>query len=278
MFRRFLACFVSLGLALLPRAARAQTDPPPALSATPPPAPAVSPPVVQGNTDVPYPSGAQGDATVVLVLDIDRDGHVSNAIVSEGSEPFAEQARHAVLGWTFTPALRGTKPVGARIRARVEFHQDPASAPTAASSPNAPPAPGAQPGSTPDATSPASASGAAAAEPAVEITVLGVRHEIGETKLSAADVREMPGAFGDPFRAIEALPSVVPMVSGLPFFYIRGAPPTNNSYLLDGIRVPLLFHVGIGEGVIHPALIDRVDFYPGAAPAFRPYSAGAAPG
>ena len=94
-----------------------------------------------------------------------------------------------------------------------------------------------------------------------------MRHEIGETTLSATDVREMPGAFGNPFRAIEALPGVVPVVSGLPFFYIRGAPPNDNAYYVDGIRVPLLFHVGIGEGVIHPALIDRVDFYPGAAPA-----------
>ncbi len=107
------------------------------------------------------------------------------------------------------------------------------------------------------------------------MSVLGERHEIGETTLSATDVREMPGAFGDPFRAIEALPGVIPVVSGLPYFYIRGAPPTNNAYLVDGIRVPLLFHVGIAEGVIHPALIDHVDLYPGAAPAAYGHSAGA---
>ena len=85
----------------------------------------------------------------------------------------------------------------------------------------------------------------------------------------------MPGAFGDPFRAIEALPGVTPVVSGLPYFYIRGAPPNDNGYFVDGIRVPLLFHVGIGAGVIHPALIDRVDFFPGAAPAAYGGSAGA---
>ncbi len=85
----------------------------------------------------------------------------------------------------------------------------------------------------------------------------------------------MPGAFGDPFRAIEALPGVTPVISGLPFFYIRGAPPNDNAYFVDGIRVPLLFHVGIGEGVIHPALIDHVDFYPGGAPAAYGGSAGA---
>jgi hypothetical protein len=85
----------------------------------------------------------------------------------------------------------------------------------------------------------------------------------------------MPGAFGDPFRAIEALPGVTPLVSGIPYFYIRGAPPNDNGFFVDGIRVPLLFHVGIGEGVIHPGLLDHVDFYPGAPPAsFGGYAGG----
>lgn len=248
--RAFVA-FVSLALWAHPSPAVAQV--------------AVSPPVVQSNTDVPYPEGAQGDSAVVLLLEIDPAGNVSSAIVEEGREPFAEQARRAVLQWRFTPAARGAKPVAARIRARVDFHQE---APTPASAAPTPPSSQDEP--------PRSAPGAPGApEPPVEITVLGVRREIGETTLSAADVRQMPGAFGDPFRAIEALPSVTPMLSGLPFFYIRGAPPTNNSYLLDGIRVPSLFHVGIGEGVIHPALIDRVDFYPGSAPAEYGRTAGA---
>jgi hypothetical protein len=126
------------------------------------------------------------------------------------------------------------------------------------------------PPGTPDAVAPPPADG-----DAQEIEVRGPRHEVGGTTVSAQDVREMPGAFGDPFRAIEALPGVTPIVSGLPFFYIRGAPPTNNAYLVDGIRVPLLFHVGIGEAVIHPALIDHVDFYPGAPPASLGRAAGA---
>jgi hypothetical protein len=38
-------------------------------------------------------------------------------------------------------------------------------------------------------------------------------------------------------------------------------------YYLDGVRVPYLFHVGLGPSVIHPALVDRVDLYPGGYPA-----------
>jgi hypothetical protein len=44
---------------------------------------------------------------------------------------------------------------------------------------------------------------------------------------------------------------------------------------VDGVRVPFLFHVGIGEAVIHPALVDHVDFFPSAAPAAYGGVAGA---
>ena len=89
-----------------------------------PPAPALRPPVAQGSTDVPYPPGAQGDAAVLLELVVDEDGYVTSALVVEGAAPFAEQARRAVLAWRFAPARRGDTPVAAKIRARVEFHQD----------------------------------------------------------------------------------------------------------------------------------------------------------
>jgi hypothetical protein len=52
----------------------------------------------------------------------------------------------------------------------------------------------------------------------------------------------------------------------VPFFYVRGAPPGNVGYYLDGIRLPLLYHVGLGPSVVHPAMVARVDLYPGAYP------------
>ena len=255
----------------------------------------LTPPVATGSTDVPYPPNATGDAVVLIELVVETDGTVSSAQVIEGAEPFAEQARSAVLTWRFVPARRGDTPVAARIRARVEFHQDKAqdaSAPDGAPVPGTAavagtPAPGAAAPSPPpagpmstqaasqSATTKAPAQTMPVPETPLDVTVRGTRHEIGQTTLSAADVREMPGAFGDPFRAIEALPGVIPIVSGLPYFYIRGAPPNDTGYFIDGVRVPFLFHVGIGEGVIHPALVDRVDLYPGAPPAAYGGYAGA---
>jgi TonB family protein len=213
------------------------------------------PPVARGSIDVAYPPGAEGDAVVLVDVVVETDGTVSDAVVVNGVAPFDEQARRAVLGWRFAPARRGDTPVRARIRARIVFrYEEPPEAPNPA----------------PVSPSPSSRSAASAPPPpdaVAEVVVLGARREIGQATLSSDEVREMPGAFGDPFRAIDALPGVVPAISGIPYFFIRGAPPTNNGYYVDGIRVPLLFHLGIGAGVLHPGLVERIDFHPGAAPA-----------
>ena len=66
-------------------------------------------------------------------------------------------------------------------------------------------------------------------EEVAEVLVLGKRSEPNTRTFTRAEVRQLPGAFGDPFRAIEALPGVTPIASGIPFFYVRGAPPGNFS-------------------------------------------------
>ncbi len=246
--------------------------------------------MAEGGTPVPYPQGAKGDASVLLELVVEADGSVSSADVVEGEPPFAEQARRAALGWRFVPAQRDHTAVAARIRVRIELHQPRPTGSDGAPStePALAPAPATQPGSTPAAGPPAAPAQPAALVPSATVPQGAVepeptfgaiarehRRDPGQTTLSAADVRELPGAFGDPFRAIEPLPGVMPVVSGLPYFYVRGAPPNDNAYFVDGVRVPLLFHIGIGEGVIHPSLIDRVDFYPSVAPAAYGGSAGA---
>lgn len=101
-----------------------------------------------------------------------------------------------------------------------------------------------------------------------EVEVKGRRtQKAGQTVMTGDEVRQVPGAFGDHFRAVEALPGVTPIASGVPFFFIRGAPPGNNGYYLDGVRIPVLYHVGLGPSVVHPGLVRRVDFYPGGYPA-----------
>ena len=59
------------------------------------------------------------------------------------------------------------------------------------------------------------------------------------------------------------LPGVAQPITLLPVYVIRGSSPGTNGFFLDGMRVPQLFHWVVGGGVVHPRLIDRLDFYPG---------------
>lgn len=101
----------------------------------------------------------------------------------------------------------------------------------------------------------------------IEVVTEDATQDPGQATLEREEIRRLPGALGDPFRAIEALPGLTPTVSGLPFFFVRGAPPGNVGYFLDGVSMPLLFHALGGPAVVHPAIIEQVDVHRGAAPA-----------
>lgn len=109
--------------------------------------------------------------------------------------------------------------------------------------------------------------GAARADDVQTVQVLAPHRDVGETSVRREDTRDLPGTFGDPTRFAETLPGVVPTASGLQAFFVRGAPPTATGYFVDGVPVPALYHVGFGPSVVHPGLIDHVDFYQGAPPA-----------
>ena len=89
---------------------------------------------------------------------------------------------------------------------------------------------------------------------------------ISSTTLRDDEIHALPGTFGDPFRVVKSLPGAAQVAGFLPYVVVRGAAPGNTGYFLDGVRVPILFHVAIGPSVIHPYFIDQVDFYPGGAP------------
>jgi TonB-dependent Receptor Plug Domain/Gram-negative bacterial TonB protein C-terminal len=238
---------------------------------------AATPPQIEPPKPVDTPTPLAPAGTILapsFVVDavVTKEGVVTSAQVIEGDPTLAAMAEAAVLTWTFAPALRDGTPVAAKIRLRVELRLQPNPEPPPpppsppawnATEPASPVAPGppANPPTGPVKPVPA---------PAVEVedvTVHGTRPLAPHVVILAAEIREMPGAFGDAFRAIEALPGVTPVLSGVPYFIIRGAPPGNTGFFLDGVRVPSLFHFAIGEAVVHPALVQSVDLYSGAYPA-----------
>jgi hypothetical protein len=166
----------------------------------------------------------------------------------------------ALLESEFAPATLEGVPRAARVSLRMGLA--PASAPTPGSSPSEP---------TPAAPSP----------PAVPVAVplpadvsedygaqaLVTRPNPTAHALTLEQMREVPGTQGDPFRVLDALPGVVPVMTGLPYVYVRGAPPAATAYFYDDIQLPALFHLGLGPAVVHSAMVGPIDFYPGVAPA-----------
>jgi TonB family protein len=218
----------------------------------------IVPPQLTAEPEVNYPAGATGDAVVTLTLTVNADGGVREAHATSGEEPFESAAVDAAQSFHFEPATRDGRAVAATIRFEINFH---------APLPGPPANPSEGPSPAPGTPSPAGVGVAPVPLKPIEVTVQGDRLAPSVSSFSRGEVRQLPGAFGDPFRAVEALPGVTPIASGLPFFYVRGAPPGNVGYFLDGIRVPYLYHVGLGPSVVHPGLVERVDLYPGGYPA-----------
>jgi TonB family protein len=92
------------------------------------------------------------------------------------------------------------------------------------------------------------------------------RTEVSRITLRDAELREIPGTMGDPFRVVMLMPGVGSMLSGISYPVVRGSQPAATGYFLDGIRVPILFHLFLGPAVIHPDFIDTIDFFAGNPP------------
>jgi len=92
------------------------------------------------------------------------------------------------------------------------------------------------------------------------------RTEVSRITLHEAELREVPGTMGDPFRVVMLLPGVSSVVSGLAYPVVRGSMPAATGYFIDSIRVPILFHLLLGPAVIHPDFIETIDFFAGAPP------------
>lgn len=78
-----------------------------------------------------------------------------------------------------------------------------------------------------------------------ETVVRGDREkkEVIRHTLERQELQKIPGTFGDPIRVLQNLPGVAraPYVSGQ--LIVRGASPSQTDTLMDGVSIPLLYHL-----------------------------------
>lgn len=87
---------------------------------------------------------------------------------------------------------------------------------------------------------------------------------VSKTVMTREELREIPGAGGDPIKALQALPGVAMGgdASGDPA--IRGSSPEDNAYYVDGVPVGYLFHFGGLVSVLPTNVVDSFNLYSAA--------------
>ncbi len=85
----------------------------------------------------------------------------------------------------------------------------------------------------------------------------------GTTSLDAQTARSSAGALGEPLRALALLPGVTTSVAAIGYPIIRGSLPGESRYTFDGIELPLLYHLGFGNQVVHPSFLADLELRAG---------------
>jgi TonB family protein len=87
--------------------------------------------------------------------------------------------------------------------------------------------------------------------------------EVTERTLTMTEVRKVPGTFGDPVKVIQTLPGAARSPFGTGLLIIRGANPEDTAVYVDGIRIPIIYHLTGTTSVLNPDAVQAVDYLPG---------------
>lgn len=86
---------------------------------------------------------------------------------------------------------------------------------------------------------------------------------VGRTSLADAEIYEVPGTLGDPIRVVMLMPGVSTGTTGIGYPIVRGVLPGDSRYEVDGIQVPMLYHLILGNAVVNPRFTTGITFQPG---------------
>lgn len=246
-----------MALLLLPCLANAQKAEAQEPSSSPTSERVIQKPRLLTDARVGYPEDQEQDAVVLLKLRIEKDGQVSEALVVSGQEPFSALAQTAAKGWRFSPATVDDEPHSAWIHFTIEFT-----------------APAEEEVQVVETIAAPQSEGAAPDPPEQVLTVQGVRSPARVRVMSDEETSIIPGAEGDPLRALEVMPGTVPVLGSGPFLGLRGASPGMVGYVYDGLELPYLYHLAGGPAVVHPWLVDSAAMYGTGGPARLGRAAG----
>ncbi len=98
------------------------------------------------------------------------------------------------------------------------------------------------------------------------VTSQRAQKSVTRTQLEDVELVQVPGTFGEPFRVVQALPGVARAPAISTAMIVRGAEPQDTGFFLDGQPMADLYHFMLGPALVHPDLVESIEFFPGNYP------------
>lgn len=92
------------------------------------------------------------------------------------------------------------------------------------------------------------------------VTDAKTKRDQSQKTLSRKEFLEMPGANGDPLKAVQNLPGVNRTQGFSSQVVIQGSAPKDTVYDFEGHRIPIVFHFGGLSSVVMPEALEQVDY------------------
>ncbi len=93
------------------------------------------------------------------------------------------------------------------------------------------------------------------------VTDPNLKRDQSRKALSRQEIFSMPGANGDPVKALQNFPGINRTQGFSSQIVIQGSAPKDTSYDFEGHEIPLVFHFGGLTSVIMPEAVDQVEYF-----------------
>jgi len=91
-----------------------------------------------------------------------------------------------------------------------------------------------------------------------------IKKEVVETRVRTEEAKRVPGTQGDTLKVVQNLPGVGRSAFGSGALIVWGAAPQDTRVNVDGVEIPMLFHVGGMRSTINTDLVRSIDLSPGS--------------
>jgi outer membrane receptor protein involved in Fe transport len=92
------------------------------------------------------------------------------------------------------------------------------------------------------------------------ITDAKTKRDQSQKTLSRKEFLEMPGANGDPLKAVQNLPGINRAQGFSSAVVVQGSAPKDTAYDFEGHNIPIVFHFGGLSSVVMPEALEQVDY------------------